>query len=217
MGRAIVAGESVELGEWSRLWDPDDARQVIENKLFGLNFNNLGNSDEILNLTRALKSSIRKLPDVLGELRALKELDIQSSSYIQELPPLGRLASLEKMNISHCRRLRSVPESIGELKCLKYLEMNGCRSISRLPEEFRNMEKLRDLFMNSCRKLSELPQSFGNLVNLKHMEMKNIVKFIELPSSISRLESLVQLEAPRDKLKGDLHRQIGEFKTDLLL
>eukprot|EP01018_Ginkgo_biloba_P021066 Gb_14267 [translate_table: standard] len=28
MGRAIVAGESVELGQRSRLWDPDDARQV---------------------------------------------------------------------------------------------------------------------------------------------------------------------------------------------
>eukprot|EP01018_Ginkgo_biloba_P021067 Gb_14266 [translate_table: standard] len=172
--------------------------------------------DNICNLLSLKKlylrdcSSIGRLPDALGRLRSLAELDIWSLIGIQGLTSFEGLRSLEKLNLSKCRRLKSLPASIGELKNLKHLEMNECFSVSSLPEEFGNLVSLESLFMNFCLKLRKLPETFGDLENLRVLEMKNTPYLSDLPHSFSRLRShLVRYGTDCTVLDG-IH-QIGDM------
>ena len=79
--------------------------------------------------------SIRVLPNSIGGLNKLKELDIQFLELILELPSLGNLLCLKQLVLSDCENLRSIPTSIGEIGCLQYHEMDKYSSIDCLPKE----------------------------------------------------------------------------------
>ncbi|KAI3681119.1 hypothetical protein L6452_35902 [Arctium lappa] len=130
-------------------------------------------------------TSIKKLPDNLGKMCALKKLDA-SETLIEELPSsinrLSRLrhlrahkcrlspkagsflysnlgprsSGLKELDLSYCN-LYVVPDEIGLLYRLTNLDLSGNDFVS-LPASLGLLSNLRMLCLNNCKKLRSLPK-----------------------------------------------------------
>ena len=137
-------------------------------------------------------ATLRYLPNSIGKLINLRELDV-SRHDICELPPSFaalihlRVLCIERGNLSifptvlaNCTKLRSlslsghqiqnlppwVPDTLTQLRQL-YLSGNPLYS---LPDNFGNLIELGDLSLSDCH-LSRLPDSFRNLTQLYELHI----------------------------------------------
>ncbi|KAH9319356.1 hypothetical protein KI387_021125, partial [Taxus chinensis] len=154
-------------------------------------------------------SSLQTLPDSIYELKSLCRLDMAGCKNIGLGPELGDLVYMERLILSNCEAIRSLPISIGRLNCLRHLNLNHCTSLFRLPEELGNLVCLEELLLNECYNLCELPQSTGKLSCLRTLEMEENYSLCVLPASFSRLTSLKRLKAGGCPLP----QHIGEFSS----
>jgi Leucine-rich repeat (LRR) protein len=62
---------------------------------------------------------------------------------LQSLPSeIGNLVALKKLNLHRCRSLQSLPSEICNLRALQILQLNGCTSLQDLPIEILNLKRL---------------------------------------------------------------------------
>ena len=77
---------------------------------------------------------------------SLTNLDLSHCSKLRKLPEIQwNLYSLEHLNLAFCKKLESLPEALGNLKCLKTLNVLGCSKLERLPESLSDLESLEKL------------------------------------------------------------------------
>ncbi|XP_030458931.2 disease resistance protein RPV1-like [Syzygium oleosum] len=150
---------------------------------------------------------LRKLPDSIGKLRLLLELNLFNTR-IRELPDsIADLKMLEKMKLGRTR-IRELPNSIGGLESLLDLDLQ-CTEITTLPASIGYLKRLRRLTMIFS-KMRELPTSIGDLKMLEHMNLHSTL-IMELPNSIGGLESLLHLDLQQTMIK-ELPASIGYLK-----
>jgi hypothetical protein len=81
------------------------------------------------------------LPDQLPLLEDLTVEDCMTS----ELASLNNLTALQKLRLSGCGQMRSLPGSIGDLAALRQLSLSGCGQLQTLPGSIGNMAALQVL------------------------------------------------------------------------
>ncbi|XP_050367153.1 disease resistance protein RPV1-like isoform X2 [Argentina anserina] len=113
-------------------------------------------------------SKLDKLPEDLGHMECLVEVDASETS-IQELPfSIGLLEELVSMSLRDCKHLLCLPSSIGGLKSLKYLYLSDCSKLDKLPDELGHIVSLEKLDVSGSG-IREVPSSIGLLENLKEL------------------------------------------------
>ncbi|KAF8028909.1 hypothetical protein BT93_E1553 [Corymbia citriodora subsp. variegata] len=142
---------------------------------------------------------LQKLPDSIGQLESLLELDVRHTSLkalnmghsrITELPKtIGMLETLEELSAS-CEHLEGeIPSEIGALSSLKILDVSGGH-FSRLLTTINQLTNLQKLNLWGCRSIQQLPElpkslrslsfsldslttilDFSNLTNLAHLDI----------------------------------------------
>uniref|UniRef100_A0A2N9FW56 TIR domain-containing protein n=1 Tax=Fagus sylvatica TaxID=28930 RepID=A0A2N9FW56_FAGSY len=151
-------------------------------------------------------SKLDELPENLGILEDLEDLDLGGTA-IKELPSsIGHLTSLIYLKMKDCKDLLCLPSTICNLKFLVDLDLYGCSKLDELPENLGiledllclpsticNLKSLRDLDLSGCSKLDELPENLGILEGLMHLDLSGTA-IKELPSSIGHLTSLAYLK-----------------------
>merc|ERR1719375_2295780 len=57
-----------------------------------------------------------------------KKLDLSETSELRAVPKLIAqvFPDLEELNLTNCKEIKTLPESIGQLKSLKILRLEGC-------------------------------------------------------------------------------------------
>ncbi|KAF7851513.1 hypothetical protein BT93_L3789 [Corymbia citriodora subsp. variegata] len=146
----------------------------------------IGNSAKVKHLILPQRE-LRKLPNSIGQLESLLELDVQFLK-ISELPhSIGNLERLKVLRCSHCH-LEKLPDSIGSLRSLVKLDLSGSR-IKSLPDCIGNLKMLKVLNLNDSR-ISELPKTIGMLENLERLYACSEHLEGEIPSEITTLSSL---------------------------
>ncbi|KAK9948999.1 hypothetical protein M0R45_004550 [Rubus argutus] len=119
----------------------------------------------------SLCSSIEKLPENIGCLKHLEELDACDTS------------------------VRKVPESISDLKNLKLLCFHGCSRYTslELPNLFSGLRSLTTLNLGGCN-LAEgaIPDDIGKLFSLQSLDLSEN-NFFTIPESISQLSELTEI------------------------
>jgi Leucine-rich repeat (LRR) protein len=120
------------------------------------------------------------LPDGIFRLTSLKKLKL---SGITELPDaIGNLVSLQELDLSFCK-ITKLPESIGNLHALKKLDLSSSKILS-LPKTIGNLSNLEELdFSNTP--VETLPAGMVNLKSLAVNRIKNI-KLVRLIQFIVR-------------------------------
>ena len=98
------------------------------------------------------------LPGNFGNLKHLELLNFEGTA-IEVLPSsIGRLATLEDLNLKDCKNLVCLPSTICNLKWLECLDLTGCSKIANLPENLGNMTSLKELLLGGTA-IKELPSS----------------------------------------------------------
>ncbi|XP_010496017.1 PREDICTED: protein VARIATION IN COMPOUND TRIGGERED ROOT growth response-like isoform X2 [Camelina sativa] len=121
-------------------------------------------------------------------LTNLKEMDLDGSVNLKEIPDLTMATNLVTLNLMSCKSLVELPSSIRNLNKLLKLNMEFCKSLKTLPTGF-NLKSLDLLNFNYCSELRTFPEFSTNISDL-YMNGTNIE---ELPANNIHLENLDNL------------------------
>ncbi|XP_075648256.1 TMV resistance protein N-like [Castanea sativa] len=157
--------------------------------------------------------SLSSLPNVCCYLMSLKILTLSGCSKINELPEdLGNIKGLKELDVSETA-ITELPSSFVLLKNLKVLSLRGCEGLSSissyklisfplmrkrkvdptgmLGHSLSNLWSLTELNLSYCN-LQAIPDGLGFLSSLTHLDLRGN-NFICLPESTTRLSNMETL------------------------
>ncbi|KAK9940334.1 hypothetical protein M0R45_017002 [Rubus argutus] len=117
-----------------------------------------GDQNQIgLKILRLYHSNIESVPD--NSIYGLDTLHIVGCNQLKRLPPLslGSLCSLSKLDLSWCRVLESIPDSLFCSPTLQDIDLSGTM-IESIPSSIINASGLRHLCLSYCKKLKVIPE-----------------------------------------------------------
>lgn len=135
-----------------------------------------------------------ELPEWLGEVTTLRELDIRGYPDLQAPPKIMRqLTSLRSLLLFSCQDMISTPEWLGELTSLEELLISDCPELSNLQRSFQYLSSLHSLSFDRCRSIQSLPECFGNLTSLRRVEIIGCRGIKSFPENIRKLPKIEHL------------------------
>ncbi|KAL2326583.1 hypothetical protein Fmac_025641 [Flemingia macrophylla] len=108
-------------------------------------------------------------------LKNLKEIDLQGSQYLIDIPDFSMAKELERVNLCRCESLRQLHPSILFNSKLKILNLEGCRKIKRLILRSKSLSQksLSELYLDGCSSLTEILITSDELIRL---DLKRVSK-----------------------------------------
>ncbi|MBA0752575.1 hypothetical protein Gogos_001397, partial [Gossypium gossypioides] len=194
----------------------------LRSKIFDKSLINLCVSNfKYLRALELRDSLLTALPNSVGNLKHLRELDLARSEDIRELPrSFYKLYCLQSLNLG-ATSLKQLPDSVLRLielrhlvitieakhlkeiragcwTSLQYLELYNCFELECLPEGMPYLKSLGTLFVSYCHGLVSLPRSLKFLTKLEHLEIQLRIRgcpnLSVLPAWLPNLTSLQKLE-----------------------
>ncbi|XP_063943682.1 TMV resistance protein N-like isoform X2 [Daucus carota subsp. sativus] len=143
---------------------------------------------EILNIERC--SGLEALPMAIGNIESLKKIEVRDLT-VSKLPEsIGSLTKLVELDLSFNKELETLPDTVCNLRSLDILKIDGCEKLEILPDQLWKMTRLRELSARSTFKL----QSFQIASSLQKLELSSSgIK--ALPSCVSQLSNLKEINA----------------------
>ncbi|TXG64805.1 hypothetical protein EZV62_011799 [Acer yangbiense] len=134
-------------------------------------------------------SGLESFPEILDTMEHLKTLELSGTS-IKELPEnLGNLKSLIYLSADRSA-ISQLPSSMKHLKNLKKLSCRGCRGLRFTPSSGLPCS-LTSLYLSDCN-LKEIPEDICCLSSLLHLDLSDN-HFEHLPKSMKQLCDLIYL------------------------
>ncbi|KAL3353678.1 hypothetical protein AABB24_018412 [Solanum stoloniferum] len=203
MGREIVRRESKYPGERSRLWDPDDIRDLLTGHKGGEKVEALKLEEPVFKDMRVSTKGFSKMKnlrllqidhlplegsfkDMFTELRVLK----WHHCHLEHFPSDLHLDKLVILDVKHSSFKES--PSTKHLRCLKILDLSYCESLVRT-SDFTGSPMLEKLLFRGCSSLTEVHSSIEYLEVLVYLDFTGCKKLKGLPESICKLKSLEKL------------------------
>ncbi|MFQ6651025.1 hypothetical protein Gotur_023386 [Gossypium turneri] len=173
-------------------------------------------------------SPLRALPNSIGTLKHLRDLDLAKCEGIHELPrSFYKLRSLQSLNLGGTG-LKQLPDSVQRLielrnleitvkakrlkeiragcwTSLQYLKLHSCSELECLPEGMQYLKSLRTLVLFGCAKLVFLPRSLKFLSKLENLKI----------TSCRRINLEMEPEEKEDDLQLSL-KTFSLFRLDAL-
>ncbi|XP_074275588.1 disease resistance protein RGA2-like isoform X2 [Silene latifolia] len=136
-------------------------------------------------------SSIKRLPDAIGKLIHLRNLDLHGSRELVALPnSITRLYNLQTLILANCESLKELPKDFSKLVNIRHLDIRGCRRLTNMPIGLHRLACLTILtaFYVGMTGSSETKQSVGQLRDL--IDLKNLKGGIEfiIPENYSSIK-----------------------------
>ncbi|XP_048136628.1 TMV resistance protein N-like [Rhodamnia argentea] len=143
---------------------------------------------------------LTRTPD-LSTLVSLEKLILCSCDGIKELPnSIGKLQSLIELDLSETD-ISHLPDSIGNLKQLTILKISNSQGITKLPGAIWQLDKLVVLDARECENLTgEIPEEIERLSCLRILDL-SWTKISRLPTTVNRLSNLQELKLARSDIK----------------
>ncbi|KAH9752510.1 Receptor-like protein 47 [Citrus sinensis] len=119
-------------------------------------------------------SKFGKLPVSVGKLHSLEELDLSANILSSEWPiSIGNLSSLKELDLSQNRFFGELPISMGNLGSLKELDLSQNGYFGQITSSLRNLSQLffLDLAQNSYRGTIELDVLLTSWKNLEFLAL----------------------------------------------
>ncbi len=145
-------------------------------------------SDNGKRLSLASKGLI-EVPDWLGSLTALTQLDLGGNKLTEVPDWLGNLTALTQLDLGG-NKLTEVPDSLGNLTALTQLDLGG-NKLTEVPDSLRNLTALTQLILGR-RQVFRLPNPLGNVTVADNPGILSN-KLTEVPDSLRNLTALKRL------------------------
>ncbi|XP_028755816.1 putative disease resistance RPP13-like protein 1 [Neltuma alba] len=134
-------------------------------------------------------SSLKIVPDLIGEFIHLRYLDL-SWTGIRSLPDsICKLFNLQTLKLCSCSSLEMLPSDTKDLVNLRYLDLSSSRKIVSLPDSLCELYNLQTLRLGYCYSLKMLPRDMQDLVNLRHLDVVG-TSLKEMPRGLGSLKEL---------------------------
>ena len=153
-------------------------------------------------------NKLQSLPEQIGQLQALKDLDIASNKLRSLSVSIGLLQALKNLDIAS-NSLQSLPEQIGQLPVLQYLDVSN-NQLQSLPEQIGQLPVLHHLDVSN-NQLQSLPEQIGQLPVLQYLDVSNN-QLQSLPEQIGQLPVLEYLDVSNNQLQS-LPESIGQLQA----
>ncbi|RXH81128.1 hypothetical protein DVH24_005042 [Malus domestica] len=169
-------------------------------------------------------ANLKELPENLGCLKCLQELDATGTA-IKQLPAsIKDLTRLSKLYLRYCKNLCSLPATIcTSLTLLQILNLSGCSSLDELPENLGSLECLQELYAGGTA-ISEVPESISQLSQLGELVLDDCSKlqsWPRLPFSIRwdaiHRSTMLEYSYRSNKIPAWLSRQSTESSVTIPL
>ncbi|WP_434386901.1 leucine-rich repeat domain-containing protein [Melittangium boletus] len=109
-----------------------------------------------------------ELPPLIGEFSALEHLWLGSTG-LKHLPrELGQLRALKRLDLSFNRELSALPQEVGQLQCLESLNLRATR-LASLPDELGQLPRLRFLSLEASA-MTSVPPCLFHLKSLRTLD-----------------------------------------------
>ena len=128
-------------------------------------------------------SKLEILPSGLM-LRSLKYFDLRYCERLEKFPAICA-PNLKLLDISYCKNLIEVHESVGDLHKLDCWSLKSCIKLEILPSRLQ-LRSLRSLCLNDCKRLEKFPDIHPEMKSLQYLGMSN-TGIREWPSSLTHL------------------------------
>ncbi|XP_052294731.1 disease resistance protein RPV1-like [Citrus sinensis] len=164
---------------------------------------------------------LERLPDELGNSKALEELRVEGAA-IREVPEsLSQLALLSTLVLKNCSELEYISSNIFKLKSSIYIEISNCSNLKSFPKipscnidgstgiERPSSSTLRS---ENCSSLVSLSSSMCKLKSLSSLQIIDCKKLERLPYELGNLETLKEL-----RVEGAAIREVPESLSQLPL
>lgn len=102
----------------------------------------------------------------------LQRLNLTSCESITTLPSsIGQLSQLKSLNLRDCKNLEELPISVGKLTALEVLQLIRCQSLKTLPNTITTLSRLEDLYLAWCPAIQHLPTEMGLMTSLAYIDV----------------------------------------------
>ena len=176
------------------------------------------NSLQILTLSGC--SKLKKFPEMLENMKSLRQLLLDETA-LRELPSsIGRLNGLVLLNLTNCKKLVSLPQSLCKLTSLQILTLAGCSELKKLPDELGSLRCLVNLNADGSG-IQEVGPSITLLTNLQVLSLagckkRNVVFSLwSSPTVCLQLRSLLNLSSVKTLSLSDCNLSEGALPSDL--
>ncbi|KAK3416300.1 hypothetical protein EUGRSUZ_H01757 [Eucalyptus grandis] len=129
----------------------------------------------------------------LQDFEKLKFISFGKCWSLVYMPDVSCIPNLEELNLSRCKNLKHVHNSVANHCKLRKLNLAYCFKLQRFPDILNENESLREVLLGWT-SIEELPTSIGNLVSLEDISLFYCKKLVILPSSIYKLQNLKVLQ-----------------------
>jgi len=130
----------------------------------------------------------------IGRLTSLETLNIERCYALRELP--ASISAMTRLTSLRLRKrglnLKELPSSLGDLQALKSLKLQNLLVLEALTTSIARLTSLETLYIELCDKLQELPETIVALTNLHELSI-NGCPMTALPASIGALTNLTKL------------------------
>ena len=192
---------------------PEVIEYLDQLKTLILRYNQLVHLPDWLGVLKSLEelninvNNLNKLPESIGMLSSLRELYLWKNELTYLPNTIGQLISLETLNL-RLNQLKTLPDSIENLSSLRELDLHDNQLI-KIPESLKQLSSLEKLIL-SWNQIERIPEGIGYLSSLMILDLERN-ELVDLPDSIGHLSSLEFLNLSDNKLKripesiGNLH------------
>ena len=151
----------------------------------------------------------------------LQILRLAETNFSGKLPDsIGNLKSLYELNIAYCDFSGFLPASLGNLTKLSVLGLTHANSYGEIPSFLKNLSQLTELHLGRNHLTGQIPSWLGNLTQLTLLDLGGNKLHGSIPPSVSRLVNLESLSMVYNNLSGrmefDLFLKLKNL-TDLQL